>query len=387
VAATDAVSAARKLVLGDRLAEARLFYQHTRIARRGSGLTAAVRWAARGLRSLEGLEHPEASVWRVRLLGVLAFTRYYQNRPDEAERLCREAISEAEAVGELRGLAQALFHLDLAVFELGRPDEAIHSPRALEIFTRLGDFEQQGIVLNNMAMFAYHRWAWDEALELYSLAVERFRRAGNPAELALAECNIGELLSDRGRYDEASRYLARAHRVWRSTGDRAASAFAATLRGRLEARAGRGAEGRVLLQKAAAELRSFGESGSAEFAESLLSEAEALAGDPGAALALAGRLHGSVTREVPLLHRASGIALARRGDVHGAERELQLALAIARERGALYDIAATLDALDTMGLLASGGARERDALLARLQIERLPGWEPDARAKRLVAVA
>ncbi len=371
-AAAEAVTAARRLVPGDRLAQARLFFLHTRIARRSAGLSAAVRWAWRGLRSLDGLDDQDAIVWRARLLGSLGYTRLAQNRPVDAEALCRAAITAAEAVGELPALAYALYVLDLALTESGRLAEAVNSPRALEIYTRIGDTDQQGSVLNNMAAMAYHRWCWDEALELYGRAAECFRRAGNPGDLAATECNIGEILSDRGRYEDAAVHLNRACRVWRSTGDHSSVPFAHALLGRLAVRAGEGEEGVALLRDAAAQLHRYGEKGEAGFAESLLAEAEAFAGDPSAALEGAARLLGAASRERPLLHRVRGVALARRGDCPGAARELQCSLSIAREHRALYEIAATLDVLDGLALLDAKGIAERDAVLGRLRIDRLP---------------
>jgi hypothetical protein len=52
--------------------------------------------------------------------------------------------------------------------------------------------------------------------------------------------------------------------------------------------------------------------------------------------------------------------------------ELVSALAVARERGALYDVAATLDVLQTLGVESDPGSSERDTILAKLGIERLP---------------
>jgi class 3 adenylate cyclase/tetratricopeptide (TPR) repeat protein len=387
--AGDAVTAARRLLRDDPLAQARLLYQHAWIAHRRDGLTAAVRWASRGLRSIEGMSDPVARLWRAKLLGVLAFTRLYQDRPAEAERLCRLAITEAEAAPDESALAYGSYVLDLALVESGRPDEAVHSSRALEIYARLHDPDQEGSVLNNMGEFASQRGAWDEALDLYARAAECVTRAGNQEYLAATELNIGEILSDRGRYAEARVHLRRAQRLWRSIGNRADSALAAALLGRLAMRAGDSEDARASLREATAELRGFGVHGDAEFAESLLAEAEAFVGEAGRALAIVDRLLSSTSRQLPLLRRVRGIALARLGHAAAAIHELEQAVTVARDRGALYEVAATLDVLRGLRPLDAADVRELDAIVARLRVERLPAPKlgPDLPAPRAVSVA
>jgi hypothetical protein len=53
-------------------------------------------------------------------------------------------------------------------------------------------------------------------------------------------------------------------------------------------------------------------------------------------------------------------------------RELEHALRTARDRGAEYDIAATIDAMAAIDGADSTLLRERDEILKRLKIERLP---------------
>jgi tetratricopeptide (TPR) repeat protein len=370
-AATQALTSARALVGGEPLAQARLLYRHTLIARRAERLSGAVRWARRGLRNLENAEQPEARALRAELLGSLAYTRERQGRYEEAESLCRMAILEAEAIGEQRALAYACYILDLVLFESGREDEAIHSVRALEIYGSLGDLEQQANVLNNLGGFAYLRWEWDDAIEFYRLAAEHRERAGDPAEVATVHCNIGEILCDRGRYDEAAKHFRRAHRLWLATEDRGSVGYGCALLGRLEVRAGRHEDGLALLREASESLHRFGDRSYAEFADALLAEAEAIGGDPDRALTIAGELLAGADRLTPLLERVRGIALARIGELQRAQEALAASLAAAREREALYDMAASLDAIERLGS-EPARALERDAILARLRIEALP---------------
>jgi tetratricopeptide (TPR) repeat protein len=383
-AAADAVSAARRLVNDDRIAQARLFLQHTTIARRAGRLTAAVRWGSRGLRALEGAQSKEATALRARLLAAMSYVRQRQARPIDAERLCRTAIAEAEAVGELRALAFASYMLDLVLVEAGRDDDAVHSGRALEIYERLGDLEQRGNVLNNLAMFAYFQGRWDEALEFFGQAAECAERAGNAADVALTKSNIGEILSDRGLYEEAARHLRRAQQVSSATGDRTGAANATTLLGRLAVRAERYDEGLRSLAIASDELCRLGEHGYAEFTQCLLAEAEAFGGDASRALSHADRLLGSADRWLPLLRRVRGIALVRLGDPAGLD-ELETSLAVARERGAQYDLACALDLLEMLGRPDPCRARERDTILTELRIVHLPRPPLEATAQRYEA--
>jgi tetratricopeptide (TPR) repeat protein len=371
-AAMQALREARRLLIGDPIAQARLCHRHAKVAGERDSPTAAVRWLNRGLRAIDGIESVEATRWRARLHSFLAGARNRQGRWSEAARLCHEAILEAEAVGEPAALAHASYALDWALVESGRPDQATHSWRALEIYKRLGDPEHEATVLNNLGMFAYFEGRWDEAVELYRQAGTRSERAGKPGDAAYTDCNVGEILSDQGRLSEASAHLERARRVWTATKEPQSVAFVNLLLGRVAVRAGRHQEAMPLLRAAMADLRAFRVDAYAGFARALIAEAEAFAGHPARALSIAREEINAAGRYVPLLHRICGIALVRLGRVDAAERELMTSLAVARERGEQYDIAATIDVIDVLGSARPSDAREREAILMRLKIDQLP---------------
>jgi tetratricopeptide (TPR) repeat protein len=261
--------------------------------------------------------------------------------------------------------------LDWALFEDGREELMGYSGQALEIYERIGDLEEEGNVLNNLAMFAFFRWRWDEALELLERAAASRQRAGIHGGVAASEVNIGDILLDRGLYQEASSHLERARRLWRSIGERAGSAYATALLGRLAVRDGRDREGLVLLGEAVAELRTLGSEREADFAESLLAEAEAFAGDPQKALILASELIPVADRTLPLLHRVSATALWRL-ERAGTTEQLETSLMLARDRGALYDVAAALDLFERISEPDPERANERDAILLQLGVVQLP---------------
>jgi class 3 adenylate cyclase/tetratricopeptide (TPR) repeat protein len=370
-AAAGALTAARRLLRDDAIAQARLCHRHAEVAERSEAKTAAVRWLKRGLRCIDGIESEDATRWRARLRSYLGGVRNWQGRFAESVRLCDRAISEAESVGELPALARSCYTLDWALFELGRTDEVTHSARALEIYGRLGDPEHESTVLNNLGMFAYFEGRWDDAIELYRQAGDCSQRAGRPSDTAYTDCNIGEILSDQGRLRDASSHLEQAKRIWTATGDQHSVAFASALLGRLAVRDGRWREGYDLLENARTVLRGSGIGPLADFVQALLAEAEAFGGDPSRALSIIEGLELSGPHR-PLIGRLTGIALARQGKTEASREELTNALVVSRRQGADYDVAATIEALAALGPVEDELVTERDAILARLKIERLP---------------
>jgi tetratricopeptide (TPR) repeat protein len=302
-----------------------------------------------------------------------------QGRWPDAISACRRAISDAESVGELRALAHACYVLDWALVESGRREEAVHSARALEIYQQLGDLEHEFLVLNNLGGFAYWDGQWDDAIALYRRAGACAERAGRPADAAYTDGNLGEILSDQGRLEEAEVHLQRARRVFSGTSHNFIP-YADVLLGRLAVRRGRLEEGLPMLEAAMAQLRKLGIDAYADLAQALVAEAEAFAGDPVRALDIARRSLQANDRLRPLLTRVAGIALARMGEKATAVGELTDSLQSARERGAPYDIAATIDALAALGAAEPALIAERDEILGKLRIRQLPRPIPAARA-------
>ncbi|MGZ4183321.1 MAG: adenylate/guanylate cyclase domain-containing protein [Solirubrobacteraceae bacterium] len=371
-AAAQALTEARRLLSDDPIAQARICHSHAKVAERSTSLTAAVRWLQRGLRCVDGLAGAEALTCRAQIRSHLGGIRNRQGRWAEAISTCRQAIAEAEAVGELSALTHAYCALDWALVESGRPEEATNSRRALELCEQLGDPEQESAVLNSLGLFAYFDGRWDEAVALYERAGECSDRAGRPADRALTDCNVGEILSDQGRLDEAEAHLRSARRVWSATGERQAVAFVDVLLTRLAVRRGSCPDGVRTLEEAAAELRKSGADVFAGFARALVAEAHAFTGDAPRALEIARRELETGGRHRPLLERVSGIALARLGRGDEAEEQLRISLASAIEGGADYEVVATIDVLDSLGVAGQDILRDRDEIVERLKIERLP---------------
>jgi tetratricopeptide (TPR) repeat protein len=371
-AAAHALSEARRLLRDDPIAQARLCESHAEVAARSAALSAAVRWLNRGFRCLANVDSAEAIARRASMRSTLGGVRNRQGRWTEAVAACREAIAEAEAAGELRALAHACYCLDHALMELGRPEEATYSTRALQIYEQLGDPEREAAVLNNLGMFAYYDGRWDDAVALYRQAGECSERAGTPADLARTEMNVGEILSDQGRLDEAEEHVQNARRVFSGMREPQAVAFTEVLLGRIATRRGDRDAATPMLEAAMTSFRRFKMDAYANFARALVAEAEAFGGDAARALEIAHEELTALDRNQPLLERVAGIALARLGKREAAHNELLTALDSARERASQYDIAATIDVLDALAFADAAQIAERDEILERLRISQMP---------------
>jgi tetratricopeptide (TPR) repeat protein len=374
-AATRALTEARRLLRDDPIAQARLCDRHAEVAKRSESLTVAVRWLMRGLRCVESIDDVEATAWRARIRSNLGGIRLRQARHSAAIAACRQAISEADSVGELRAVAHACYVFDMALVESGRPDEATHSWRALEIYQQLSDPEHESLVLNNLGAVAYFNGRWDDAVDLYRRAAECSERAGRPADLVYTNCNIGEILSDQGHLDEAEVHLQRARRLGGATGEQQSVACVDLFLGRLLLRQGKTAESLSTVEAALADIRRFRLDWYADFGNAVIAEAEAFGGDAIRALEIASRELAANDRLRPMLARVGGIAFARLGEKTGAIRELRHALESAQERKADYDVAATIDALDALGAADSDLLAVREEILNRLKIKDLPAPE------------
>jgi tetratricopeptide (TPR) repeat protein len=260
----------------------------------------------------------------------------------------------------------------MALVHLGRANEATHSGRALEIYERLGDPEHEFMVLNNLGGFAYLHGNWDDAIELYRRAASCANRAGRPGDAAMSDGNMGEILSDQGHLDEAEKHLQRARQIWKAMGDRSWVAYADALLARITVRRSQYREGLSMLQAAMSDLRGLRMDAYADLAHAWIVEAEAFGGDPFRALEIGSQERQANDLQRPLLTRMGGIALARLGERGGAMRELTHSLRTARDRGSEYDIAATIDAMDAVAGAEQELVRERDEILTRLRISRLP---------------
>ena len=374
-AALEALDTARRLVAGDAVREAGILERQAQIEMHAGSIQRAVRKARKGLRGLDGATTVETLAARARLTSMLATVRQRQGRPDDAIDLCRSAISDADETGEELALARACFTLDWCLVEAGRATEGRHSARALEIYRRRGERVLESIVLNNLGGFAYRAGLWEEAIVLWEQAGRASERAGDDDGAAFGHLNIAELRSDQGRLEEAGSRLRRALQIFRGTSHEWGVGQATMLLGRASVRAGRVEEGRRTLVDARARFGRLGCEQDARWVDALMAEACAFTGGGDDAARIAAQVLAdprTPSRLAPLLHRIRGWALAQAGETGLAVQALSEALAAARTHREDYEVAVCLDTL--MALIGVDGPvkAERDEILRRLGVVRLP---------------
>jgi len=334
----------------------------------------ALRWIARGLGVLEGVEGREAASERARMYAMYAAFRTRQGRLKDAIKWSLLAVEEAQAADARDALAHAYFLLDWAYAALGRYEEAVYSPLALSIYEELGDLHRQGLVLNNMGVFAHFQGRWDDALDLYRRAGDAWDKMGNRWHVALTTLNVGEVLSDQGLMDEAEPLLLDALRVARALHSGPLLGEVTLRLGRLYSRTGRFEEAHALFAEAREQYELE--------AEARIAECFVLESEPKAALKLSksalshARSLDAGFDVIAMLQRTEGCAYLQLGQLEKARSALALALEEARRRSLDYEAALVLDAL---AVLADADAEpaedlrhERDAILERLGVTGIP---------------
>ena len=199
--------------------------------------TAAIREVRAALAQLDRVLLSDANAGRVRakLLAREADVRWREGRLVEAVACSERAIAEAEEVGNRRALAVALFVLDACLIRMGRPQEATHMNRVLELFEELDDHVQVAVTLGNLAAVAFFNSKWEMAAEYIQRSADASVIAGDLAGAAIAEMNLGELRVNQGYLDDAVALLVPARRTLESFGYRHMAAAAAMQLGRARA--------------------------------------------------------------------------------------------------------------------------------------------------------
>jgi len=381
--AADSYRAARSLVRSDPLAESKLYLKEAWISERLGHYRQGLRWVTRGRRALEGVDGVEAGRQRARLAAWYAAIRQGQGRYREVLAWCQRAIVEAEASGEREALAQAYFIMDWALVDLGEPEQATYSSRALEIYRELGNLGSAATVLNNMGMFAYFRGQWNEAIELYQQGHDLRVTIGDTVDAAMGPMNIGEILSDQGRLDEAEAMFRDVLRVWTAAGRKEFIALTTSNLARVASRSGGCSDAIDLFSHALQMFEEMGDDGEVLETEARIAECLMLQGSVEQALAACdaslkrARALGGVPSQVPMLNRVRGWGLMQAGRPEAAARAFEESLEAARSRQADFEIALSLYA--KAALARSRGTRDEDseresrAILDRLGVVRVPG--------------
>jgi predicted ATPase/class 3 adenylate cyclase len=327
-----------------------------------------LRWYERGLALVDA--DSAAGVQRLRLELGCASVKFRQGALAECAEYCERVIEGARAAGVLPELAHAYYVLYVAYTTLGDPRRRDIRNLALPIYEELGDLLGQANALNNLGIDAYYEGRWDEALDFYERSRQTRERIGDIVGAATMANNIAEILSDQGRTDEAEALLHEVVETAEATGHALLGAVARGNLGRAAARDGRIVAAVELLENACAQLEAIDAGSFVVEMHARLAEANVLANDPARALSL-----GNVTSETPSIQafilRTRGYALMQLARHEEAVAEIEQSLAIAREAGALYEVALSLRARSLVR--ASPGDRtEADGLLEVLNVVRIP---------------
>jgi class 3 adenylate cyclase/tetratricopeptide (TPR) repeat protein len=376
---------ARRLAAGDHVAEARLCLKEARIQEAAGRYSEAVRWIRRGERILEGVSIEEAVRQRAQLTVWQAVMRQSQGRHREAVRWCERAIVLAQEAGDQDALAHAYYILDWANMDLGQPELAVYSQRALTIYRALDDLPGQAVVYNNLGAWAYYQGRWTEALEFYEKGREAREQTGDAVSAAMGTCNVGEILSDQGRLEEAEPMFRAALRVWKAAGFRAGVAEAMMHLGRVASRSGRFDEALGLFEDARAEYLDVGAGALVLETDARIAECHLFQGQSKQVLELVedafkrAKALGSVGAPFSVLHRVAGYAHMQLRDLATARSDIEQSLEVARARQADFEVALTLRAFTELTRLEGGddaAAAEFEAqsqeILDRLGVVSLP---------------
>jgi class 3 adenylate cyclase/tetratricopeptide (TPR) repeat protein len=376
--AADACSVARRYCGPDRVTEAGLLLRRSRMEARLGGYSRALWWATRARTVLADTEGREARSMEARVASFYAVVLERMGRVTECARWGTRAAEEAEAAGDRRALAEAYDTLDTLNLDLGRPTGE-HWRRASQIFEELGDLKEQVRILSNSGVGSYAEGRWDEAMSLYERSREVGLRIGDVVGSAADLMNLSEILLERGSIGEAERHLRESLRVMRASGDGYFIAACLCYLGRATARSGRPKEALELYAEAEAAYAAIGAPDDVVEVKVRAAECHAMLQDPDAALALLEDAESGLGQDnmwMPLLRRIRGYALAQKGEPVAARAEFEQSLALARARGAPFEIAEAIIPLVRMGVAPDGVrhadlAEEANAILQRLGVAAL----------------
>ncbi|MFL5967131.1 MAG: AAA family ATPase [Gaiellaceae bacterium] len=386
--AASAYKKARAFWRGDPVQEARLIQQEALVRMRLGNYSQALRRLTQALRLVEGVDGDAAAGQRAHLYNWYAGVLQYQWRPSDAIDWCKRAIAEAERSGAQDALAQAYFSLDWAYLALGRRDEAVNSPRAVEIYERLGALDRLAWALNIMGGRAYLAGRWEEAIAYADRARTTFVRIGDEMNATVAALNVACIRSDQGRMNDAEPLFRHGLELRRAGGNPLKIADGASELGRFAGRIGSFDEAHALLAEARELFSAEGDDVELLAADVWRVECFVLEGASAAALELAddALARATMTPGVAILaatlHRLRGWAFMQLRDLENAGAAFEESLSLARLEGenigmrsADYELALTLDALEQLGDLVGQPTadleRERDAIVARLAVLQL----------------
>lgn len=322
--------------------------------------TSITRWVNRGLAVVATSAEPDEVAVRSDLRLTYGEILQRRRRNDEAIVWADLAGADALASGYQRGLARALTIRGLALLDLGRIDELDCLEEALRLWEEDGRLHDQAAVATVLGAVAYHTGQWDTAAAFFERSGRDFERAGDVSNAGYGIVNTADILLDQGRGSEVVEGLHEVVRVWRAVGLVYPLPSALINLGRCALERG-DLEDAVAQFTAARALRDT--AGRVE-TDYWLAECALRSGDAERALATVNDLlpieEAGGGTFLPRLHRLRGLAHAALGRFEHAIADEDLSLQLAKQRGAAFEAAQSILALDAC--LAAEGSRADEAL-------------------------
>jgi len=362
--ASEAYTAARRLVAGDPLAESKLLLKRSRIEEKLGKYSQALTWGARARKAVDGLAGPEAARQAARSNSWYAAMLQAEGRNTDAIRWAQRAAVDAEVADDPAALGSACYVIGWAYAALGKDGWEPFIKRALDAYERAGDRAKKAVTLSNVGVLYQGEGRWDEAMVFYEQSHDECLKIGSPEGAATARMNVAEILADRGELAKAEELLLESLHFWRASKYRYQLGFNLWVLGRVATRAGRFDDALHRFEEAKANFVHVGAKQDALEVDARVAECRVCMGGFDAALELArGAIahagsSAGVAKVVPLLERVRGYALIQKGDRAGARQALEASLVAGKSRRDPFEIMLTL--------------------LALIELDRLEGFEPPA---------
>jgi tetratricopeptide (TPR) repeat protein len=344
--------------------EARLCRKEALTAMQRGQTSAVTRWLNRGLAIVANAADDEELERRSDLRLTYAEVLLRRRHNEEAIGWTELAGQDAIASDSTPALARALTIRGLALLDVGRIHELDCLEEALHLWEKHGSVRDQATVATILGAVAYHTSRWDDATALFDRGRRDYERSGDVVTAGYGLCNRADILIDQGRGDEVVDDLHDVIRVWRSVGhpDPIPGALVNLGRCALE----RGDLEDAVAQFSEARALTSGSASARVETDYWLAECALRSGDATRCLSIIDEVLPAETATggtfLTRLHRLRGLALASLGRFAEAIAEEETSIAIARERGAAFEMAQAVLALDAC--LAAEGSRADDALRA-----------------------
>jgi predicted ATPase/class 3 adenylate cyclase len=314
---------------------------------------------------------------RVALQLGRAIVLYRQGRIDDCATTAEAAAEAATALADREALANAYYIRAAAEGDRGGP-AAEFLGHALPIFEELGLLQMQVKVLSNMAVRAFYDSEWEKAVEYYERTEEMSRRAGDVNAIGIAALNHGELRLHQGRLEEAQELLEGALRTFRAARFPIGEALALAYLGHLAAEQSRFEDAYALLDAAVEQLTAVGSKSLLIEADARRAQAYVLEGRHADAETLARdclsreQETGEAGVRTALLERLLALTAVQGRRRDDAPPHFERSLVLAREAGADYEVARTLQAKVLTGFASDEELANAEAIMERLGVVSLP---------------